>query len=75
LLLTSPYWAGGYGYGPYYGDGPYYGNGYYGDDYADEGGGYGGGGVSRCAATFRSFDPRTGTYMGYDGVRRACPYL
>jgi hypothetical protein len=65
LALTSPYWAG-YGYGPYD-------DGYYGDDYAyDEGDG---GDVSRCEATFRSFDPRSGTYMGYDGVRHRCPYL
>ena len=35
----------------------------------------GGSGYGRCAATFRSFDPDTGTYVGYDGVRRRCPYL
>ncbi len=61
LLLTSPYWAG-YGYGPYYDD--YYGGAYAYDD-----------GFARCEATFRSFDPRTGTYMGYDGFRHRCPYL
>ncbi len=32
-------------------------------------------GYSRCAAEFRSFNPETGTYVGYDGVVRACPYL
>lgn len=29
----------------------------------------------RCADTFRSFEPDTGMYTGYDGVRRVCPYL
>jgi len=32
-------------------------------------------GLDRCAATFRSFDPTTGTYTGYDGLKRMCPYL
>jgi hypothetical protein len=32
-------------------------------------------GYNRCAAEFRSFNPETGTYVGYDGVVRACPYL
>ena len=32
-------------------------------------------GYSRCASEFRSFNPETGTYVGYDGVVRACPYL
>lgn len=27
----------------------------------------------RCAETYRSFEPRTGMYTGYDGVRRTCP--
>jgi hypothetical protein len=66
LLLSAPLWAGGtYAY-----DEPYdgYDGGY--DGYA-----YSGGGEARCEATFRSYDPSSGTYMGYDGVRRACPYL
>lgn len=29
----------------------------------------------RCAETYRSFEPSTGMYTGYDGVRRTCPYL
>ncbi len=32
-------------------------------------------GMDRCTATFRSFDPTTGTYTGYDGLKRMCPYL
>lgn len=29
----------------------------------------------RCAATFRSFNPSTGTYVTYGGEERVCPYL
>ncbi len=25
-----------------------------------------------CASKYRSYDPRTGTYMGYDGIRHYC---
>jgi len=25
-----------------------------------------------CASKYRSFDPATGTYLGYDGIRHAC---
>lgn len=32
-------------------------------------------GMDRCAATFRSFDPRSGTYVTYGGETRRCPYL
>lgn len=31
--------------------------------------------VARCAARFRSFNVRTGTYVTYDGEERLCPYL
>lgn len=31
------------------------------------------GGVAGCAARFRSYDPATGTYMGFDGARHSCP--
>ena len=34
-----------------------------------------GGDWDRCAQTYRSFEPDTGLYTGYDGVRRTCPYL
>lgn len=30
---------------------------------------------NRCEQTYRSFDRDTGTYTGYDGVQRTCPYL
>jgi hypothetical protein len=68
--------------GPYYGGQPYYG---YGGNYYDEDYGYsegpvvqvapGGGGdaVAYCMQTYRSYDPRSGTYMGNDGYRHPCP--
>jgi hypothetical protein len=61
----------------YYDDG-YYGDGYYAYDEPSYSYGYSygsAGGEERCAATFRSFDPDSGTYMGYDGRRHMCPYL
>ena len=67
----------GYGYGsglgvglalsaPYYATTPYYGydRGYYaggGDD------------VAYCINRFQSYDPASGTYLGYDGLRHSCP--
>lgn len=66
----------------YYGGGPYY----YGDDYYD--GDYGpdyyetgvevgvpagGDAVAYCESRFRSYDPASGTYLGYDGLRHPCP--
>lgn len=35
-------------------------------------GGYGGDYVSYCASRYRTFDPRTGTYVGFDGYRHPC---
>jgi hypothetical protein len=67
LLLGAPYVAGAYDDGDYDDDG--YASYSYRGRYASDGG------VARCEATFRSFDPASGTYMGYDGVRRMCPYL
>jgi hypothetical protein len=28
--------------------------------------------VDRCLARYRSYDPRTDTYVGYDGYERRC---
>ena len=53
----------------------YYGNG----AYAYEprryvyGPGYGGNAVAYCMQRFRSYDRRSGTYLGYDGYRHSCP--
>ena len=65
----------GYYGGPYYyGGGPYYAAPAYEVEpgYYEEGGG-GGGGVEYCMRRFRSYDPSSGTYMGYDGQRYPCP--
>jgi hypothetical protein len=29
--------------------------------------------VAYCMQRFRSYDPRSGTYLGYDGLRHPCP--
>ena len=33
----------------------------------------GGDDVEYCRQTYRSYDVRSGTYLGYDGLRHACP--
>ena len=54
---TQPY-GYGYGYGPVYvAPVPY----------------VGGDAVSYCAQRYRSYDPYSGTYLGYDGFRHPCP--
>jgi hypothetical protein len=64
----------GYGYGP-----GYYGPGYSDDQYYDDGpvavvpGPVGDDGTAYCMQTYRSYDPRSGTYMGNDGFRHPCP--
>lgn len=64
---------------PYYGPGPYYsGPAYYGPPvvyqrapvygvpvYNDA--------VAYCMRRFKSYDPASGTYLGYDGYRHPCP--
>jgi hypothetical protein len=63
-----------YGGGPYYGD-PYY----YGDDsYYDDSAAVAvvpdtGGDPAYCAQRYQSYDPASGTYLGYDGLRHPCP--
>lgn len=78
---------GGYGFGTglviggalgssygYYGAPGY---GYYDDGYYDEPvvsvAPAGGDDVEYCRQTYRSYDVRSGTYLGYDGLRHACP--
>jgi hypothetical protein len=50
---------------PYYYD---YGPGYYDYGYAR-----GGNAVAYCSQRYRSYDPASGTYLGYDGLRHPCP--
>ncbi len=68
--------AGPYGY---YGGPGYYAPGYYDEQYYDDQGPVvaappaGGDAVGYCMQTYRSYDPRSGTYLGYDGYRHPCP--
>jgi len=65
--LAAPYYYGGYGYGPYaYDDG-------YDEAYAAAPGYGGGRDDAYCAQRFKSYDPSSGTYLGYDGARHPCP--
>jgi len=50
--------------------------------YSDQGPAYGDAGpqvasdadsVAYCQQTYRSYDPASGTYLGYDGLRHPCP--
>jgi hypothetical protein len=66
-LAARPYYYGGY-YGPSYYYEPYY-------EPAPPPAYYSGGGddVAYCMQRFKSYDPRSGTYLGYDGARHPCP--
>ena len=73
--LIGPGYYGYYGPGPYYyGPGPYYAPG---PNYADPGpypaDPAGGDPVAYCMQRFKSYDPSSGTYLGYDGMRHPCP--
>jgi BA14K-like protein len=74
--LVAPYYYPHYyyyGYGPgYYGYGYPYGGGYY-PPAAAPGPGYASQAGNSCAQRFKSYDPATGTYLGYDGQRHPCP--
>ncbi|MGA9090734.1 MAG: BA14K family protein [Bradyrhizobium sp.] len=65
---TQPYGYYGYPSG-YYGYPP----GYYGQAYAVPAPYIGGDAVAYCMQRFRSYDPYSGTYLGYDGLRHPCP--
>jgi hypothetical protein len=65
----------GFGFGFF--SGPVYGGPYYGYDY-DYGppvvyGAPAGDDVAYCMRRYRSYDPNSGTYLGYDGLRHPCP--
>jgi hypothetical protein len=64
----------------YYGGPGYYAPGYYDEQYYDDQGPVvagppdgGGDAVAYCMQTYRSYDPRSGTYLGNDGYRHPCP--
>jgi BA14K-like protein len=71
--LASPYY---YGYGPYY-PRPYYVAPpppvYYVPPPPVYGAPVAGDAVAYCMQRFRSYDPASGTYLGYDGFRHPCP--
>lgn len=86
-IASRPYYGGygyGYGYNPnyYYGSQTYYN--YDEPTYADPGyvdaepqvvgpGQAAANSVEYCRQTYRSYDVRSGTYLGYDGNRYSCP--
>jgi hypothetical protein len=67
---TQPYGYRGYGpgyaYAPAYAYEPGYGPGYVAVA-------PGGDGVAYCAQRYRSYDPGSGTFLGFDGLRHPCP--
>ena len=71
-VAGGPYY-GGYGYGPGYAydDGPDYGYDYAPGPVVVERSG--GGGVAYCEQRYHSYDPSSGTFLGYDGMRHPCP--
>ena len=64
IIASSPYYYGGRGY--YYGPPAYYPPPYYGPAYGP------GDWDAYCFSRYRSYDPYSGTYMGYDGLRHPC---
>ncbi|WP_035703844.1 BA14K family protein, partial [Bradyrhizobium genomosp. I (2014)] len=60
--------GGGYGYY----DDPYY-YGYYDEPTVAVVQDGGGDSAAYCAQRFKSYDPASGTYLGYDGQRHPCP--
>lgn len=61
-LAGGPYYGAPY-YGPYGPPPPVYVAPYPGGD----------GAVAYCMERFKSYDPASGTYLGYDGLRHPCP--
>jgi BA14K-like protein len=64
--IAAGSYYGGYGYGNYGYDN--YGYGYDTGAYASSPG-Y----ADYCAQRYKSYDPASGTYLGYDGIRHPCP--
>ena len=62
--LAAPYYGPGYYPGPVYGV-PAYGVPAYGPPPGDA--------IGYCMRRFRSYDPGSMTYLGYDGLRHRCP--
>jgi hypothetical protein len=73
-FAAAPYYGYDYGYyGPgYYGSAPDYYSYGYAPGYQSYGYSSGGGDAAYCAQRYRSYDPASGTYLGYDGIRHPC---
>jgi hypothetical protein len=80
VAASQPWYGYDYDYSPGY-NSYGYDPGYYSYGY-DPGYGYApggyvapapGGDVAYCEQRFRSYDPASGTYLGYDGLRHPCP--
>jgi hypothetical protein len=81
----GPGFGVGFGVGPgyyLYDDYAYYDDPYYSDTYAYDyetapavgvAVGTGGGDPEYCMRRYRSYDPASGTFLGYDGIRHPCP--
>jgi len=70
IAASRPYYGGYYGgpyyYGPaYYAPAPVYGPPVYAAP--------GGDAVAYCMRRYKSYDPSSGTFLGYDGLRHPCP--
>jgi hypothetical protein len=65
-IIGAPRPYGYYGYGAY--DSEYYDQGYI-SALPYEGGDE----IAYCQQRFRSYDPASGTYLGFDGLRHPCP--
>lgn len=68
-LGSYAYYGGGYGYY----DDPYYDDSYYDEPSVAVVQDGGGDSAAYCAQRYRSYDPASGTYLGYDGQRHPCP--
>ena len=75
----APYYDD-YAYAGYPYDNAYYNDPYYSDTFAYDTGpsvavtvAPGADDPAYCAQRFRSYDPASGTYLGYDGMRHPCP--
>jgi hypothetical protein len=63
-VVDDSYYSEPIGGGAYYGSSPYYRGAYARAGNAD---------ASYCARRYRSYDPRSGTFIGNDGRRHPCP--
>ncbi|WP_407112402.1 BA14K family protein [Bradyrhizobium sp. LMG 9283] len=68
-LGSYAYYGGGYGYY----DDPYYYDSYYDEPSVAVVPDSGGDSTAYCAQRYKSYDPASGTYLGYDGQRHPCP--